>query len=312
MGVVAYSFPTNPIAKKALEFVEFCATLGAGGVQIRLDSLESDYGRRIRQRTEELKMFFEGVVSLPDDRAPEKFEREVAAAREAGAVCLRTACLSGRRYETFRTFEEWKDFAAEAKRRLRRAVPIVAKHRLPLGVENHKDWTAEELLALAKEFESEYFGVCLDTGNNIALLDDAEESVELFAPYAVTTHIKDMGVEDDPEGFLLSEVTLGTGALDLAKVIETIRRARPKANFNLEMITRDPLKIPCLTDGYWETFPGRNGRHLARTLRWVRANRSAKPLPRVSGLDSRARLRVEEENVTNSLAFARRRLGLAA
>jgi sugar phosphate isomerase/epimerase len=312
MGVVAYSFPTNPVSKKALDFLELCASLGAGGVQIRLESLEADFVRRFRQRAEGLKMFYEGVVGLPDPKAPERFEREVAAAKEAGAVCLRTACLSGRRYETFRTLDEWKEFAAESNRRLRLAVSVAEKHRIPLGVENHKDWTADEFFALVREYESEYFGVCLDTGNNIAMLDDPMEFVETFAPYAVTTHIKDMGVENDPDGFLLSEVALGKGALDLPRVVETIRKARPRANFNLEMITRDPLKIPCLTDAYWETFPERNGRYLARTVRWVRENRSREPLPRVSRLDAASRLEAEEENVRESLAFARRQLGLAA
>jgi sugar phosphate isomerase/epimerase len=311
MGVVAYSFPTNPVSKKALEFLEFCASLGAGGAQIRLESLETDYVRKVRRRAEDLGMFFEAVVGLPEINAPERFEREVEAAREAGAVCLRTACLSGRRYETFQTLEEWEDFAAQSKRRLRLAVPIVEKKRVPLGLENHKDWTAEEFFALVKEYEIEYFGVCLDTGNNIAMLDDPMEFARTFAPYAVTTHIKDMGVEDHPEGFLLSEVPLGTGALVLTRIIELVRKSRPRANFNLEMITRDPLKIPCLTDAYWTTFPDRGGRYLARTLRWVRENRSRDGLPRVSGLDSASRLRVEEVNVRESLAFARERLGLA-
>lgn len=312
MGVVAYSFPTNPVSKKALEFLEFCAALGAGGVQIRLESLEAEYVRKVRRRAEELGMFFEAVVGLPEINAAQQFEREVEAAREAGAVCLRTACLSGRRYETFQTLDAWKGFEAESKKRLRLAASLVEKHRIPLGLENHKDWTAEEFLALVKEYESEYFGVCLDTGNNIAMLDDPTEFVETFAPYAVTTHIKDMGVEDEPEGFLLAEVPLGNGALDLQRIVETIGKARSRANFNLEMITRDPLKIPCLTDAYWTTFPDRSGLHLARTLRWVREKRSREPLPKVSGLDSASRLRVEEENVRESLAFARERLGLAA
>ena len=36
------------------------------------------------------------------------------------------------------------------------------------------------------------------------------------------------------------------------------------------MITRDPLKVPCLTEGYWVTFPDLPGRHLAHTLSLVR------------------------------------------
>ena len=41
---------------------------------------------------------------------------------------------------------------------------------------------------------SEHVGVCLDTGNNVALLEDPMEVVETLAPLAFTTHIKDMAV----------------------------------------------------------------------------------------------------------------------
>jgi hypothetical protein len=72
------------------------------------------------------------------------------------------------------------------------------------------------------------------------------------------------------------------------------------------MITRDPLKVPCLTDGYWATFPQRNGLYLARTLRMVRE----KPLPVVTGLSREAQLQLEEDNVKKSLTYAREHLGL--
>ena len=56
--------------------------------------------------------------------------------------------------------------------------------------------------------------------------------------YALTTHVKDMGLEPYPDGFLLSEVRLGEGVLDLPRMFTMVRQARPKTNFVLEMITR--------------------------------------------------------------------------
>ena len=49
-------------------------------------------------------------------------------------------------------------------------------------------------------------------------------------------------------------------------MVDTIRRARPEVCFSLEMITRDPLEVPCLTEKYWSTFDDVNGVHLARML----------------------------------------------
>ena len=307
MGVCAYSFGYRR-PKSAYEFLEYCHDLGAGGVQIGLESLEREYTQKVRRRAEQLEMYLEVIADLPSDD-PSGFERTVRAAKEAGALCLRAACLSGRRYEAFSTLDEWKRFVIESKGRIARTLPILEKYRMPLGLENHKDWTAEEMVALLKEYNSEYLGACIDAGNNIALLDDPMDLVERLSRYAVTTHIKDMATEEYAEGFLLSEVPLGQGMLDLKRICQTIARARPKAKFTLEMITRNPLKIPCLSERYWATFPDRSGECLARTLSLVRAHKIERPLPRPDALDPAVRLRLEEDNVRQCLAYARGQLG---
>jgi hypothetical protein len=122
--------------------------------------------------------------------------------------------------------------------------------------------------------------------------------------------MKDVVVEEYDEGFLLQEVPLGEGILDLKKTVAVLRRAHPEVRFNLEMITRDPLKIPCLAPKYWASSEGLPGRDLARALSWVRRHRPRKPLPRVTGLDPKQRLAAEEDNVRRSLAYAREHLGL--
>ncbi len=123
-----------------------------------------------------------------------------------------------------------------------------------LGIENHKDWRVDEQVALLKQYSSEYVGVTLDTGNNLSVLDDPMETVEKLAPYTFNVHFKDMAVEETATGFLMSEVPLGDGLLDLKRMVDTIRGARPDVYFSLEMITRDPLDVPCVTDKYWATF----------------------------------------------------------
>ncbi len=96
----------------------------------------------------------------------------------------------------------------------------------------------------------------------------------------------------------------------MPKIIAILRRARPEVHFNLEMMTRDPLKIPCLTKKYWATFANLPGRHLADTLRLVRMHAAKEPLPRVSGLSQEEKLKREDENVRRCLSYARERLGL--
>ena len=308
MGVTIDCYQFGRRRQPALDFAQYCDSIGAGGIQIEIPP-DLDYARRLRAFLESRGMFLDVMVSLPK-KDVSAFEAQVAAAREAGAVAMRAACLGGRRYEVFRSLEQWDEFVRESLRRIARALPIARKYRVPLGLENHKDWTVDELAALMKDYSSEWLGICLDTGNNMALLDDPMEVVERLAPYTINTHLKDMSLAEYAEGLLLIEPVFGAGFLDLRRIVSTVRQARPDARFTVEQLTRNPLKVPVLTEHYWASFPERSGRHLARTLAAARAHawRGALPAPEALGRD--ARIRAEEDNVVECLKFAASGLGM--
>lgn len=309
MGFSPDCFGVSRAARTPLEYLQYAHDRGAGGAQVMLPSFEPELLKSVRQLAEKLGMYLEVTTQLPrDDASP--FEKTVQAAKEVGALCLRSVCLGGRRYETFNTLDDWKTFAADSRARLTRAVRILDKHRFPLGLENHKDWTVAEMVPLLKEYSSEYLGACIDWGNNLSLLDDPMELIEGLAPYSINSHIKDMAVEEYADGFLLAEVPLGQGIFPLKRMLDTILKHRPKVKFSLDMLTRNPLLIPCLTEKYWATFPQRNGVYLARTMRMVRANQPAKPLVRLEGMDQEARVRFEQDNIRQCVDFARDQLGL--
>ncbi len=314
MGIAADSFQSIRFSspQRLLEvdrLMELAAKVGAAGAQGGMTSIDFDWARKTRRMKDALGMYVEIQTFLPrEGEDPSVFEHAVRVAREAGAGSLRVVCLLGRRYEMFDTLAAWKTAAAGFHKQIARAVPIVEKHRMPLGIENHKDWRLDQQLALLKQYSSEYVGVTLDTNNNMSLLDDPMETIEQLAPYTFSVHLKDTAVKEYDRGFLLSEVPLGDGMLDMKWVVDTIRRAKPDVHFSLEMITRDPLEVPCLTDKYWATFDDLNGVHLARMLSQVRANEPRTPLPRITGLSPERRFAMEL--VRRSIAYARDRLGL--
>jgi sugar phosphate isomerase/epimerase len=306
MGIAWTSFMTAAKPQDTLEFLMRCHALGAAGMQA---PLHGDL-RKLRAQAEQLGMYIEGMVPLPKTGETSAFEKSIQDAKNAGAQCVRAGALSGRRYESFASLEDWRKFVSDSRQNIEAALPILEKYKMPLALENHKDWTADQLLELIKSHASEYLGVCLDFGNNIALLDDPLNVVEMLAPFTIATHVKDMGVQSYDDGFLLSEVVLGQGFLDLPRMLRLIRQSRPATRFSLEMITRDPLQVPCLTEKYWVTFPERNGVFLARTMQLVQRYKSAKPLPRISGLLPEAQLEAEQTNVQTSLEYAHTKLQL--
>ena len=298
LGVAATSYLSVWESTDTLEFLERCHAFGAAGIQSPFRGNCDE----IRRRTEKLEMYFEAMVALPVGDDTVEFEASLKNAQAAGATALRAACLGTRRYETFKTFDAWQTHVSESHRSLEAALPLLEKYKIPLGLENHKDWTTDEMLAILKRHSSDYLGVCLDFGNNISVLDPPMDAIEKLAPYTVSTHVKDVAAEVYGEGILLSEVILGSGYINLSAAIGRIRQARPQTRMTLEMITRDPLMIPLLTDKYWTTFPEKRAKDLAATLRFVHEHRRAELLPTVSQL-TQAELRMKEDrNVTDCLA----------
>jgi sugar phosphate isomerase/epimerase len=314
LGLVIHSYWIRRERPLRLEFgsladpralLEAAALLGAAGIQTNLSGLEPAPRAQLHEAVARNGMYVEGIVSLPRDEADvARFATDVAASKAAGATVLRTVCLSGRRYEVFASAAEFREFAERSWKSLTLAEPVAARHGVRLAVENHKDWRVDEMLGWLKRLDSQFVGVCLDTGNSIALLEEPHTVVEALAPWTFTTHFKDMAVAESNEGFLLSEVPLGTGFLDLKRIVATLRKANPEVKLNLEMITRDPLRVECLTPGYWATLGDVPAQELADCLARVRQHRHPRPLPTISQLAHVDQLRAEADNIAQCLKFA--------
>jgi len=294
-----------------LNFLEHCHGIGAGGIQVPLGTRDSEYTSRLRRRAETHGMFIEGIAGLPHDPAGiERFDAQIRTAKAAGADVIRVVIIPGRRYERFESMDEFQEYAKRGVRSLELAEPIAAKHGVRLAVENHKDQRIPERLEVLKHISSEYVGACVDTGNSFSLLEDPLEVVEALAPWAFSVHLKDQAVQEYEDGFLFADIPLGEGFLDLPKTVQILRKAKPAIQFTLEMITRDPLRVPCLTDKYWATFANVPGRDLARTLRTVRTSAFEGTLPRVSHLPPDEQAVAEEANVKKCLAYTSEQLNL--
>lgn len=310
-GVQSFSY-ANRLGKETalrnpLRFLQFCRERGADGVQTSLSA--ADAAPALRRYLDETGMWLEGSVRLPREAADvERFAADVRTAKAAGAEVLRAVMLGGRRYETFATAAEFRRFRETARESVRLASAVVAKHRVRLAVENHKDFRADELLDLLRGIGSEWVGITVDTGNSLALLETPPETVEALAPLAFSVHLKDMAVDEHPTGFLLSEVPFGKGFLDLPRLVALLRKHRPEIRFSIEMATRDPLVVPCLTERYWATQQQLPGQVLARLLTLVRERQEGRPLPRVSGLPPERVLQAEDENLRACLEYSRAQL----
>jgi len=321
MGVVVHSYGKRlhskidsqkyPAFKDALDVLKHCHAIGAGGLQVGVQGWSTDFSGKVRTLREKLYLYLEGSIRLPKEKTDlPAFESQIQQAKEAGATVIRTVCLGGRRYENFETLADFKTFKHHAIQSLEWAESIMSKHQIKLAVENHKDWRVPELTAIMQHLSSEWMGVTIDFGNSLSLMEDPITTVKGLAPYVFTTHVKDMGVKEYKDGFLLSEVPLGKGICDLQQMVDLCKAENPVVNFNLEMITRDPLKVPCLSDKYWATFENLSGSVLAKTLKLVKTKSYPEELPKISQLAAEVQLATEEDNIVKCLAYSQNQLNL--
>jgi 3-oxoisoapionate decarboxylase len=233
MGVATTSYMGVWRPNDSYQFLEHCHSLGAAGIQAPLNG---DLPK-LRAHAEALGMYIEGWAPMPKcgphAHDTSAFEQALKHAKAVKAVAIRTACLDTRRYETFSTNAEWRQFVSARNESIEATLPILDRYKIPLGIENHKDWLADDLAAMLAKHSSEYLGVCLDFGNNISLLDDPMHAIEVLAPYTVSTHLKDIAVAPAADGLLLSEVILGEGLLDLPRAISLVRQFRPSTRMSL-------------------------------------------------------------------------------
>ena len=167
----------------AEKFIDLCKSFGGDGCQMdisQLASTEEAYLKRLRSALEEKGMFLELSINARALENSDALAQVAATARELGVSRLRTA-LNGRRYEEFFELKKWKDFAAHWQEALQQAEPVLKKHRLLVGIENHKEWLADELAEMLGRLNSPHFGACVDFGNNLALLEDSVEVAQKLA-----------------------------------------------------------------------------------------------------------------------------------
>ena len=294
-----------------LIFIEQAAQLGASAVQIPFGICEASRIWAIRDTAERLNITLETTVSLPkNDPDLERFDAELKTLRELGVKIARTVLLPGRRYEQFTSILDYANTMRVATKALSDAEKIARKHEIKLALENHKDQTTEERLALLQQFSSEQIGACLDIGNNIALLEDPLETARSFAPWTLTVHFKDQGLRESADGFLLADVPVGQGAIKLKEIIAIVREKKPAARFHLELITRDPLRIPIYNETYWRTLDALKAPQLASTLALLKTRSSPIDFPLISKLSAEQQVRAERANIEQSLRYSVEQLGL--
>ncbi len=322
LGLDAYS--VRALRWKAFELIDFAARLKLDALQLAVpgdyESLEAGHLEQVRRRAEEAGLALDAAIGCitpttrswgkRTDRPEDNIAMGVRVAKAIGAKVLR--CFVGGPAD--------RPIAPHIEPTLKvlRAVKSrLTGEGIKLAIENHGDFLATELRRLIEEAGPEAVGCCLDTGNPVAVLEDPLETLEVLAPYVVTSHVRDSVVWEHPRGAAFQWVALGDGTIDFKEWTARFAALCPGVPMQLEIITgRPPQVLPFLEPDFWKTLPGRTGAELARFLKLVRAGRPFMGSMVIAGSagmppEYEAALRVQQRyDVERSVEYARRALGV--
>ncbi|MFH1524429.1 MAG: sugar phosphate isomerase/epimerase family protein [Chloroflexota bacterium] len=120
----------------------------------------------------------------------------------------------------------------------KKAVKVAKEYDVKLAVENHIDFTSDEILQLLELVDSEYFGLNFDTGNFLRLLDDPIRGMEKLAPYVLATHVKDLMPDKTArptDWFFFAGVPVGKGLIDNRTLAQLLHKAAFKGFLAVEI-----------------------------------------------------------------------------
>jgi hypothetical protein len=186
-----------------------------------------------------------------------------------------------------------------------------------IAVENHGDMQAWELRGLIEEAGADFVGICLDSGNAVAVMEDPLLTLEVLGPYTLTTHIRDSAVFEHPSGAAMQWVALGDGVIDFRRFFDRFRQLCPAAVVHLEILTGSAARvIPYFDPEFWKAFPHARAPDFARFVALARngrpfmgsmliAGRGERPPAYEEALKQQQRL-----DLVRSLEYAKKTLGL--
>jgi sugar phosphate isomerase/epimerase len=219
-------------------------------------------------------LYIEVGIPSPNPLRRGRAERRIVTAEEhardlvrhldavAALGCRHARAYIGDRHDRFRRDVAWADQVAATVDVLTRLRPALRERQIRVAIENHADFTAEELLRVVDDLGDDIAAVTLDTGNLLMRLDDPVAAAERLAPRVACCHAKDAVLAFTPRGLCWQARPVGSGILPMADILGTLHRANPQLHLSIELHPRT-YDLPIFDPSWLAYFPALTPRALA-------------------------------------------------
>jgi sugar phosphate isomerase/epimerase len=301
------------------QYLDYCAKWKAKVVhfsEIRfIGNLEEANLRQVRAHAEKLGIELEiGMRSIcPTSKmfdpaqgtAEEQLTRMIHAAKVAGSPIVR-AVLGSSADRTGPIPIE--GHIANTAKVLRNVRSLAVDSGLKIAIENHAgDMQARELKMLIEEAGKDFVGACLDSGNPLWTIEDPHLTLEILAPYVLTSHVRDTAVWRDKGRVAVQWVRMGEGNIGIRDYAKKYRELCPGRAFSLEVIVTNARMFAIDEPGFWEPYRKTPAWEFARFLTLAD---KGQPHASVQPVSKEAAVEREREDLEASIRFAHEELGI--
>ncbi len=177
-----------------------------------------------------------------------------------------------------------------------------------IAIENHAgDMQAWELVTLIEAAGPDYVGANIDSGNAAWTLEDPLRNLEILAPYAACTSLRDSMIWESEAGAKVQWTAMGEGNVDLKSYFQRFAQLCPKVPVHIETISGFAVEFPYLKPEFWEVWPKARARDFAAFVALAKSGRPIAPHRSPNAQEEQAYQRGELER---SLDYCKNVLGL--
>ena len=181
-----------------------------------------------------------------------------------------------------------------------------------IAIENHAgDMQAWELAELIEAAGTDYVGATVDAGNASWSLEDPVRNLEILAPHAVSSGIRDSMVWEDSRGAVAQWSAMGDGCVDLDGYFDRFEKRCPETPVQLEIISGAARSFPYLERGFWPPYAEARAEDFAGFLALAKKGQPIPPFVPPEGADKKtAEREYQKAQLERSIRYAREVLGL--
>jgi sugar phosphate isomerase/epimerase len=120
------------------------------------------------------------------------------------------------------------------------------------------------LVTLIEAAGKDYVGANMDSGNAVWTLEDPLASLEVLAPYVLTTSLRDSAIWETASGATVQWTAMGEGTVDLKTYFQRFAELCPGVPVHIETISGFNREFPYLKSDFWKPWPKAKASDFAR------------------------------------------------